>query len=123
MSAGTPQHDEVLVAMWRKWERIRAQEKSAWRIEENYGARELSAALHNLSQLIVSLRPRSVTGLVVQLRVLSTALCQTPPEQLEHADIEERWFRSILAGAEQLVEDALPAWNVDEDAISTELDD
>src|SRR3954469_14186630 len=117
MSAATPQHDEVLVAMWRKWRRIRAEENRAWNADYESRADErpfeLSAAVRNLSDLIVSLRPRSVTGLVVQLRVLSTAVCQTPPEQLKHADIEEKWFRTILASAELLADGSLPPWNVD----------
>jgi hypothetical protein len=126
MSTATPQHDEVLVAMWRKWRRIRAEENRAWNADYESRADErpfeLSAAVRNLSDLIVSLRPRSVTGLVVQLRVLSTAVCQTPPEQLKHADIEEKWFRTILASAELLADGSLPPWNVDEDAMNADPD-
>jgi hypothetical protein len=120
VSASTPLLDEVLVAMWRKWQRIRAKEKAAWSSEgvsDRPGQRdELKTAVRNLSNLIVSIPPHSATGLVVQLRVLSTVVCQTPPEQIEHADVEEKWLRSILAGAEPLAADALPSWDVDEDA-------
>lgn len=114
-----PARDATIVMLWQKWQRLRAEEDAAWKADDDPEAeerqRDIKAALDELSSLIVSLRPRSVVGLLVQLRVLSPLLCPTPSDQLEYADLEERWFRSILSGAEALARGALPPWDPDED--------
>jgi hypothetical protein len=112
--------DAEIRSLWTQWLAARAEEHASWAADGRRAAgakrEKTRKRVESLSRRIIESNPASIAGIVIQLRILATIVCQTPPDRLISADLEERWLRTILVRAEDLATGLVPSWSVDEDA-------